>query len=74
MGKDTMKRNRAIFSGARFTTMVNVITTASGDESYEVQQWGNLDAVPHPVPFPVQSWVFPSLSAALDFAKALETD
>ena len=54
--------------------MVNVITTAEGQESFEVEKWGNVDAVPHAVPFPVQSWAFESLTEAVDFAKAVEVD
>jgi hypothetical protein len=69
-----MKHNHAIFSGSRFSTMVNVITTSAGSESYEVEKWGNVDAVPHAVPFPVQSWKFGSLNEATDLAKAVEVD
>ncbi len=69
-----MTRNHAIFSGARFTTMVNVTTTQAGAESYEVQKWGNVDAVPHAVPFPIQKWQFPTLTEAYAFAKSVEVD
>jgi hypothetical protein len=69
-----MKKNHAIFSGAQFSTLVNVITLADGPISYEVQKWGNMDAVPHPVPFPIESWVFDSLNDAVTFAKAVEMD
>jgi hypothetical protein len=72
--KENMKRNQAIFSGSRFAAMVNVITTAEGQESFEVEKWGTVDAVPHAVPFPVQSWAFESLTEAVDFAKAVEVD
>jgi hypothetical protein len=69
-----MKQNHAIFSGAQFSTLVNVITDPGGPTSYEVQKWGNLDAVPHAVPFPIESWVFDSLNDAVTFAKAVEMD
>jgi hypothetical protein len=69
-----MKRNHAIFSGARFSTLVNVISDTGGAESYEVQKWGNMDSVPHAVPFPIQSWTFEDLGEACIFAEAVERD
>ena len=63
----------SVYYGEDFVAFVNQVTAKDGSHAYEVVQIGNLDAVPHPVPFTMGNWRFEKLDQAVDFAKRLQT-
>ncbi len=67
-----MENDNSVYYGDDFVAVVNTVIAADGTKSYDVVQWGNIDAVPHPVPFFIGNWNFAEFDQAVDFVKTLQ--
>jgi hypothetical protein len=67
-----VEQDNSVYYGEDFVAVVNTVTAGDGTKSYDVVQWGNIDAVPHPVPFFIGNWNFAQFDQAVDFVKALQ--
>ncbi len=67
-----MEQDNSIYYGEDFVAVVNIVIASDGSKSYDVVQWGNIDAVPHPVPFFIGNRKFDQYDEALKFFESLQ--